>query len=197
MKYFMARSLITILVFFVSACSTTGPADNVGFKGASGIESLVGTYRNLGEGMAGQYSVKHSKYLSEIIWPGEAEWWHSSIKEVVVQKASERSLRVAAIKDNTESKSISFEEGKDFTIRNGRVKLKLDVGAAGSFQEGAALVHYETIELGVDKNDDGKYRQSTGIIGVFFLVLPLFGESHEDIRFVRLDKPTRNELTTP
>ncbi len=197
MKEISVHFAVIIFAIFIVGCSTTGPVNNVDFRGIHGIEDVVGTYRNIGDGVVGHGSGKHTVYLSELVWPNEGLVWHSNITEVEIQKINTGLIRIRGTTSNEEKASVELQEGRDFNISNGRVKLKRALGVGGSFKDGAAVVTYETTELGIDTHGDGKFRQSAGVVGVFFLFFPLAGENREDVRFVRIRKPNNSEVVAP
>ncbi|MFI5344471.1 MAG: hypothetical protein ACHQUC_09650 [Chlamydiales bacterium] len=179
------RDLISILfiTLLLTGCITAKPQNNADFGEVETIKDLEGIYQNKGEGGSGQ----STKYLSSLIWPNDPTVHDVEVETIEVRMSSKDTLKVKALrKDGIEKEGI-FVKGKDFEIRSGKIVLKFGAGIAG-FKGGEPLVgpYYESVELGLDKNGNGKYRQEFATAGLAFLFLPIAMGTNDEVRFNKI-----------
>lgn len=177
-----------------TACQVVGPNENVGFGYIRGIDDVVGVYKNRGEVPEGQ---TYAIYLTQFIWPTESLSFHSDIDAVELMKIGDKKLVARALQNGTEKKESAFIEGVDFSFHSGRIRLSTKSKAGVSAKDGAAMVVYQTAELGIDRNGDGKYRVSNGAFGVielFVFLPPGIGEMKYDVRFTKIFGPSGRQL---
>lgn len=149
------------------------------------LRSLEGVYRNIGD--ADPKSIPANcpdcrLRLSMIIWPGDKMLDHSSIDAIEVRISKSDTLIVKALSFGKVITESLFIEGKDFTIRAGRIHIKTTVGLA------APVIGpgYQTIEIGLDSEGNGKYRDSSGAAGLVGFLIPIGVVGTEDVRFPRI-----------
>jgi len=162
------------------------PVNDVGFGEVTRLSDLEGVYRNVGERAPGfKYPVY---YLSALIWPGDEALDHAAIDVVEVRQAGEKTLHVSGVRaDGTPIQEGVFVEGRDFTMRDGRIVLVHRPGIAG-FHDGDPVLglYVEGKQLGVDKRGAGKYRERVAVAGLVFAFLPVAVLVTEDIRFEKI-----------
>jgi hypothetical protein len=159
----------------------TGPNDNINFDSNQDINKLAGIYSNKGEGS----DLTGVPYLSEIIWNNNEQIDHDQISTIEVKVIDSQKVLVNAYKGNIIFKTETFIKGKDFELKDGKLRITRE---AGMYKNGSIIVgpYYENIELGIDKRGDGKYRQSYTVGGLAFLVIPVAAGGRDDFRYKRL-----------
>lgn len=186
-KHFFGILLVQLLFILTSCVNMTSTE----FNETLTLDDLQGVYCNYGD----RNSIYTGDYLSRIIWPGDNILDHDNIDNIKVSKSGNKTLVVEARWGNTTLKSGKFVEDKDFSIKNGRIKLKARRVAASSRASsgGGASVGIEARELGLDKEGHGRLESGGIAVGAVsdiellpipFLVLPVVGK--EDVRFKRL-----------
>ena len=174
--------LAVISVIALPGC-VMGPRDNVGFSSVEHIDALAGVYQNVGE--SDPSNPPHRKvYLSQVIWPRDPSLDHSAIVTIRIVAVSNTVLQVTALEEHVTRREDTFIEGKDFSIRNGRVHLHYSVEGPGDNVFGVAVEHFE---IGLDQKRDGKYR-STGVGAGIVLLIPFVLAAAEDVRFPRISE---------
>ena len=174
---------LALAALLLQGCISTGPPGNAHFADINNVEQLAGVYRNLGE----QRKDAPPVYLSAQIWPERKD--HSAITTIEVEALDSKTLLVKAHGKDGVVKEETFVAGKDFEIRDGRVRLKEAVGFAGLIETQAHAMGptYERDEIGVDRRGHGKLSKRTGFVGLFMMVPVAFGV-REDVRFRRVDR---------
>lgn len=173
-----------------AACSiSTGPVNNSDFGRVQRIEQFEGTYQNAGDGGTLYGESPGPFFLSRVIWPNDNELEHYAIDLIEVRKGNDNALVVKAITGGIVVKESTFIEGKDFVLKEGRIRLTRHFGMMGS-QKGDPMVgpYYLSKELGIDSSGEGKYRKTLRAAVLGFMVIPMAFGGDEDIRFVRIKK---------
>lgn len=178
--------ILLCLSIMLYGCSLKfGPMNNAEFTRVENIKQLEGIYKNIGEGNK-EYS-SYIIYLSSIIWPNDKAMDHSSIESVEIRTTNNVDLMAIAHGKDDIKKQTVFIRNKDFKISSGRIILARVVSIAG-FREGEAMlgIYGGQIEIGLDKNGQGKYRTKGSVVGLAFCVMPIAMNVREDIRFVKI-----------
>lgn len=184
MKY-LAQSIILILgaVICLSGCYLETKV-NEEFDQVNNLRALNGAYRNLGK--VAPSSIR-TFYLSNIIWPNDEKLDHKTIDVIEVENIGEKSLAVRALQMGLVIKEDVFIEGKDFEFAEGRIKLPTKREWTGSSPGSVGPGGYvESIELGVDRSDQGKARESVTGAALVFLMFPLAVSGSEEVRFEKI-----------
>ncbi|HWR73290.1 MAG TPA: hypothetical protein VN604_08970 [Nitrospirota bacterium] len=156
---------LVCLVLLVSGCITTGPSRNTGFTRITDLNELNGIYANLGEGQTAARYV----YLSEIIWP-RADMDHSRIDAIDVRAIDVKTLFIKALRKGTVIREAAFVQGRDFELEGGAIRLLTELSFVNaSRRTGYPAPNYQRIELGIDKEGHGKYRESELATGLVWL----------------------------
>jgi hypothetical protein len=171
----------------LSGCFATGPSNNLPFNDSANLKSLEGVYQNVGE--TDPKSIPANcpdcrRRLSEIIWPGDKSLDNKTIDAIEVRNTEEETLTVKALEKGKVKRENLFVNGRDFTFKSGRIHLKTKVFLA----DPVIGPGWQTIEIGLDSNDNGKYREGGGAAGLGFFVIPVAVSGTDDIRFVRISK---------
>lgn len=176
----MRELLFIFFATLIAGCISVAPVNNTDFGRISKIEQLEGVYKNTGEG-------PQSRLLSWIIWPDEKDLQHALVDTVEVRKVGEKTLLVRAVGEGLVKKESTFIEGNDFELKKGRIELKRHIGLSG-FQKGDVMVGlaYESWEVGLDSEDQGKFRRRIRLVGLVFSILPMAMVGDEDVRFVKI-----------
>jgi len=173
----------------LGACVASRAPDSAFFSSLDTIRGLAGVYRNLGEGGRGASPV----YLSALIWPQEPDMDHAAVAFIEVSVPAKNTLAVKALRGDGVEKEGLFVEGRDFELRAGRIRLKHELGIAG-FRADEPLLgpYYENREIGLDTGGHGRYKQSFGVAGLVFLIVPVAMAGSDEVRFIRVgDAPAR------
>lgn len=176
--------LLSSLLFLGACASTTAtPVGNRSFAAVSSLREISGVYQNRGEGDERYRPV----YLSALLWPDDASLNHAEIDTITVVQTAADVVEVTAHQGRQMIKSGRYIEGKDFEIEDGRLLLGTQAGMAG-LKPGEPLLgaYRQVIELGLDTAGQGKARQHTSVAGLAFLLIPVAGDSTEEVRFLRL-----------
>jgi hypothetical protein len=171
----------------LSGCYASGPINNLAFNDGANLKSLEGVYQNIGE--ADLKSIPANcpdcrRRLSEIIWPGDKSLDHKTIDAIEVRNTEEKTLTVKALEKGKVKKESLFVEGRNFTFKAGRIHLKTEV----FFAAPVIGPSWQTIEIGLDSEGNGKYREESGTAGLAFFVIPVAVTGTDDVRFVRMTK---------
>lgn len=166
-------------------CLCYRPSNNLQFNDSVNLKSLEGVYRNIGE--ADPKSVPANcpdcrRRLSTIIWLGDKSLDHTTIDAVEVRNSKENTLIVRALNKGKIIKESIFVEGSDFTFKAGRIHIKTELFLA------APVIGpgYQTIEIGLDSEGNGKYRDKSGVAGLAYFLIPVGVAGTDDVRFVRI-----------
>lgn len=185
MKPKILRLKVVTILLLLPLCSCVIPPeeDSLPFASVDSVQDLAGSYKNRGVSANG----KTTAYLSRIIWPADDELDPSTVEVISVAEAGPGVLEVKALAGGEVQKTGRFVEGEDFTIQGDTITLERHVGMAG-LEIGEPLVGpvMEQRTLGLDTSGHGKYRKSTGFVGMVFLLIPVAGSVGEDVRFERL-----------
>jgi hypothetical protein len=172
--------VILFSIATLTACLSTGPINNKKFGNIKEISDLNGKYINRGDSGTKGPPI----YLSRIIWPKDARLDHESIKIIVVTTTSNAQLLIKAMQDNSIAKEQIFTEGKDFTIKSGRIHLLREIGGVSNNFAG---VTYTSIDLGLDTSGHGKYRTGEAFVGIALLI-PFVAHDTTDVRFSKIEE---------
>lgn len=176
-------AVLPVLGILLTGCVTSTPPDSTDFALITSLRELEGLYCNLGEGEEGMRPV----YLSSLIWPSNTGFDHSSIDTIRITAVSEKSLRIEAATAEQAVKTARFIAGKDFSLRDGRLRLQGRLGWAG-FKIGEPIFgpYYESTEIGLSSAGEGKYSHHVAVAGLVYMVIPMAMGVREDVRFVRI-----------
>lgn len=186
------KIICVVAVLLLTGCVTKkGPINNSDFELTNTLDDLQGIYRNKGDTGNSDYDI----YLSKIIWPSDASLNHEQIDLLQVEAINKISLMVTAIGDGKTVYKAQFYQGKDFSFENGRIILNHEGGVAG-FKTGEPLLglYSGKVILGLDKKDQGKFRSSSRVIGMAYLIVPVAVKAMEDVRFERIKNDSINQL---
>ena len=180
----VAVPLLAVAVM-LAGCSSSRPAQNVGFEEAGSLRDLDGTYRNLGES---DPKYRQSDYLSAIIWPRLDASQHAAFSTISVRALGDTALSVIARDSSGAAKEQTFIRGKDFEFSGGRVHLKaVWSNNLKESEQGGVFFVRTAKELGVDKKGQGKFKKSETVAGAVYLVVPIVVGTSEEVRFVRVE----------
>lgn len=176
-----AMSMLAAVV--ITGCISANPEFNSDFASIDGLKTLNGVYRNRGECAEGISPT----YLSALVWPSAADIDHPAIATVVVRATDEHSLQILAYSADDLVKRAHLVQGRDFTLRSGRIRLRRGLHMAG-LHVGDPMIgpYYRQDELGIDQAGHGKYRTKGAVAGLVYAVLPFALGVKEDVRFVRI-----------
>ena len=181
------RILLLSFILLLLGCFATGPVNNLEFNNNVSLKSLEGVYQNIGESDPKSIPANCSdcfRLLSWIIWPSDKNIDHKTIDAIEVRNTAENILTVRALEKGKIKKESLFVDGRDFAFKSGRIHLKTKVFLA----DPVLGPGWQTIEMGLDSNGNGKYREGGGIAGLGFLIIPITVVGTDDIRFVRISK---------
>lgn len=179
----MSKFIYLISFIFLVGCTSIGPANNAGFDSIETLKDLEGVYNNLSEG-----SPKFNGfYLSRIIWPNDYKLDCKIVETIEVRTLNDSSLKIKAFGKNKLMKEEILIEGKDFNLSGGTITLSSSMSVAG-FKSGEPLLgtHSESVTLGVDTDGNGKYRESTSVVGLAYMFLPIAISENKDVRFKKI-----------
>jgi hypothetical protein len=165
----------------LSGCFATGPPHNLPFRPIGGLRDLEGTYRNLGEAGKSEGTV----YLSSMIW-GNMIISHPSIEAIEVRSAGDSALVVRALAGGKIARETTLARGKDFKVRSGRLSLRRGFGFPMEPGTPGLFVTHGTVEIGLDQEGHGKYRNRGELLGLIYLVVPVLGHASHEVRFRRI-----------
>lgn len=177
--------LLFCLILYFPGCISYGPSKVTDFGCIQSLQDIEGVYQNRGEREQGTAPI----YLSAIIWPNRTEINHSAVTAVEVTVTVSNTITVRALREDGIEKEDTFVEGKDFELRSGRVRLKRKAGITG-LRTGEPLVgsYLESVELGLDTEGHGKYKQQISAAGLAYLVIPVAVTGSDEVKFVRIGK---------
>ena len=179
-------AVLLAIALAAAGCSSSKPAQNVGFEKAHSLRDLDGTYRNLGE-IDPKY--EQSDYLSAIIWPRLDASQHRAITTIAVHAMGDTALNVVARDMNGIAKEQTFVRGKDFEFSGGKVHLKTAWSNNLKEKEQGGVFFVHTLkELGVDKKGQGKFKKNETVVGAAYLVVPIAAGHSDEVRFVRVEE---------
>ena len=172
------RSLLGFISFvYIAGCIPvfTAPEDNKPFTELTDITQLIGTYRNRGDPKG---------FLSHILWGASVNAAQISEIEVLVTENQSLSVRAWSA-EHTLIKEQTFTAGKDFELQHGRLVLRCSLGLIDG-RSGVAGVMYENVTLGLDTDQQGKYRAAGGLAGLGYMIIPIGALGRVDMRFARI-----------
>jgi len=184
----MDRSTATLLCTALVICGCVGGREtyNVApFQSISSIEAFVGDYENRSR----PNRATTQQYLSDLIWayPPRGEL----IEVIQVRSAGPQTLVVRALDANgAEVKASTFENGKDFHVRNGAIHIRswTQGGMTGLYPMGPmAVTTHTTVSLGLDPDGNAQQVQEELSAGVWIIV-PFTGSKARGQRFARIKK---------
>jgi hypothetical protein len=181
----MNTKIMILAILTLSGCINIGPKNNLKFSEIENLNQLSGTYKNRGEPQGA---------LSAVIlggWSvdsnvGQEKIQHSDI-ELLQVSTTDNNITVGAIRHGCVVYSREFVLHRDFEISNGKVlvsrKMALLTQGAGDVLIGP---RFQTIEIGLDTGQNGKYQETGGMAGLVFMLIPIALYGHSDIRFERI-----------
>ena len=140
------------------------PPNSSDFGYISSLNQLEGVYRNIGE-VGPERNLPF--YLSYIVIRDFSSVDHPSIKTIEIRVIGKGIISVKAHGEEKVVKEEIYEEGKDFKIASGRIRIKRDIGFTS---EGPAGPYYEVEELGLDVLGHGKYSSASGWVGLLYAI---------------------------
>jgi hypothetical protein len=183
----MSKSHRMIYVFLLTAicCGcvlSERPKGDTGFSEVLGIGALAGCYRNLGEGGEGVTP----QYLSAVLWP-EDKLDHQSITAIRVIAEDDTSLRVTSFSAATEVKESLFVEGKDFSLRSGRIPVENENILSLLYPTGNPFLGFGNSHtlLGLDRHGNARLEKRITLVGTAFVVIPVAGHGSDSYLFLR------------
>lgn len=169
----MNRTMLFLPILFFTGCaSTTGPDIDLGFAELADLEAFEGCYKNCSDTSDGSASV----CLSDIIWPKVFEIKNKP-EAIFIEQEGNNGLMVSAISNGVTVKKSTFEAGKDFHFKNGRIELDREYIASGAGEPGNVFIGIGTGQtvLGLDEYGQGRVSQSVAFAGTGFLIIPVAG----------------------
>ncbi|RTR05877.1 hypothetical protein [Halomonas nitroreducens] len=160
------------VVFFTGCAATTTPDDDSGFSEAVNLEAFEGCYKNCSDTSDGSALV----CLSDIIWPKVFEMKNKP-EAIFIEQESNNGLVVSAVSNGVTVKESTFEAGKDFHFKDGRIELDREYIASGAGEPGNVFIGIGTGKtvLGLDEYGQGRVSQSVAFAGTGFLIIPVVG----------------------
>jgi hypothetical protein len=182
----MLNLIVFSFVVVMGGCiGYSSPPGNVAFDHIETLKDLEGVYQNLGEGGWREKPF----YLSMLIWPRRTERDHGIIKTIEIRVNSENALVVKASDGKSIIKEETFIEGKHFKVRSGRIQLNR-IGFAFHPKGGDDPFvgpGYESGELGLDRNGQGKYQEISAYAGLIYSFFPMGVLDRKEMRFLKLN----------
>lgn len=175
-------------LFMLSGCLyATGPNNNLRFNDTATLKSFEGVYRNVGEADPKSIPVNCPncrRRLSPIIWPEDKNLDHTTIDAIEVRRYDGDALIVTALNKGMMVKESKLVEGSDFTLKSGRIHIKTEIFLA------APVIGpgYQTLEIGLDSEGNGKFREYSGAVGFAFFLIPVGAAGTDDVRFERIQR---------
>ncbi|HSQ01519.1 MAG TPA: hypothetical protein VL049_30215 [Candidatus Dormibacteraeota bacterium] len=173
-----------------AGCSfSSAPPDDVDFAAVTDLHQLDGRYRNRGQGAPGDAPL----LLSALVFPTDTALAHAAIEVLEVRATSPDTLTVRAIGAQgvvvTEG---TFVAGRDFTLDEGRVRIghrwaPLSYSPEHAPDDPLVGPRTETVELGIDRRGQGKYRSSFTGAGLVYLIVPIAFHQAREVRFERIE----------
>ena len=184
----LGRSIATWVGAVLLTCGCVGDRayDVTPFQSISSIEAFVGDYENVGKSPSNSIT---RGYLSDLIWayppPGER------IKTIQVRSTGPQTLLVRALDANgAEVKASTFENGKDFRVRNGAIHINSWTQSAvtGMYPMGPmAAASRTTVSLGLDQDGNAQEVIEELHAGVLIIV-PFAGGDARGRHYARIKK---------
>jgi hypothetical protein len=122
--------------------------------------------------------------LSSIIWGEKSGLDHGAIHYIAVLTTGEEIIDVKAWSGRGAEKQSRFVVGKDINISSGRIILKSGVVPVGD--DAGVGVTAGTISLGLDTDNQGKYRSSYAGVAIVYLI-PFAMSDVNECSFPRLE----------
>jgi hypothetical protein len=177
-------SVVLLLALAVSACASAPPPDYAPFRANTTLAQLEGVYENKGDGGTNQAP---TLYLSSILRPDDDSLDHQQIERIAVDRQSENSLQICALRGGEIVRRKELREGQDFKIQDGVIVLSSERGIAG-FRTGEPLLGFYggSSKFGLDVEGHGKYHSSGTAVGLAFMVFPVAASYARDVLFRRV-----------
>ena len=177
-------SVVLLSVLALSACASAPPPNHPPFRAITTLAQLEGLYENKGDGGTVQAP---TLYLSSILWPDDDSLDHQQIERIAVDRQSESTLQIRALRGDEIVRRKELIEGQDFKIQDGVIVLSSERGIAG-FRTGEPLLGFYggSSKFGLDVEGHGKYHSSGTAAGLAFLVFPVAATYARDVRFRRV-----------
>ena len=189
----LRRKILMLLTFsfslsILSGCVSYTPPNNVDFASVKDISEFNGVYRNRGRSKREPQEEDKLNirvvYLSSLFWHTLDKKENASIQSIEIENLNNQALVVKAIGKNGVEKEGFFVKGRDFELSSGKIHLAQNLGIPYPI----VGLGYKSFYLGLDLRRDGKYKESTTVAGLVFLVLPIAITGTEEIRFERIVK---------
>jgi hypothetical protein len=122
--------------------------------------------------------------LSNLIWGEKSGLDHKAILSIAVLTTNEDIIDVTAWSGRGIEKQSRFVVGKDVNISSGRIVLKSHVIPIGD--DAGVGVATEEASLGLDSDNQGKYRSSGAGVAIVYLI-PFAMREVDECSFLRLE----------
>jgi hypothetical protein len=181
--------LVYVICLLGTGCASYAPSNNSPFASIKELKDLTGIYQNAGEG-----ELTRVLYLSSLIWENNKKLNHKAITSIQVKANDAEILSVRAIADGNIKKESLFRLNKDFILSSGKIPFK----DAWGIPVPILGIGYKNSEIGIDRSNNGKYKENVTVAGLFACLIPLFMTGSEEFRFQRIlsqpnPKPKDNE----
>jgi hypothetical protein len=178
--------IFSVLIFIFSCSFHSEPPNNAPFGRIESLSDLEGIYQNIG--VRDSTFSEYPFHFSNIIWPEDNTLNHESLKSIKVTKAAPDTLAIAALNDKgTVVKHENFIHGDHFKLENGIIVLSSKIYFYGGTGDPLAGPKFETIELGLDTEGNGKYKMSGGGAGLIFMMFPVAIKDSMEVRFNKVN----------
>ena len=178
------HAVIFLLALALSACASAPPPNHAPLRATTTLAQLEGVYENKGDGATDQAP---TLYLSSILWPDDDSLDHQQIERIAVDRQSENSLQIRAMRGGEIVRRKELIEGQDFKIQDGVIVLSGETGISG-FRTGEPLLGFYggSSKFGLDVEGHGKYHSSGTAAGLAFMLVPVAASYARDVRFRRV-----------
>jgi len=177
----MRALLLGLLVGSLAACASTSRTTSHDFKNITHLRQLDGEYRNECVSDDGQ---PQGPPLSILIWGEKSGLDHNAVQSIAVLTTGEDTIDVTAWGARGMEKQSRFVVGKDVSISSGRIILKSSVRPIGD--DAGVGVGTEQVSLGLDTDNQGKYRSSASGVAIVYLI-PFAAREVNECSFPRLE----------
>jgi hypothetical protein len=177
----MRTLLLGLLVGSLTGCASIKHTTSHDFKNITHLRQLDGEYRNECVSDDGRPWGQH---LSNLIWGEKSGLDHEAIQSIAVLTTDEYTIDVTAWSGRGIERQSRFVVGKDVDISSGRIVLKSGVIPIGD--DAGVGVAADKVTLGLDTDNQGKYRSSGTGVAIEYLIPFAMSEVNE-CSFPRLE----------
>jgi len=183
-------SIFFIFPVLLSACVISrgggfAPHNNIDFVSVKKLSELDGVYRGISDESVGHSGGKIWEGIGKIIWPHDRTL-HTNIARVEIRAQGEDKLLVKAFDyKGLERKQQVFVKCHDFDFTGGRIKFRRGNLVLQDHEDPLIGPDVTTVEMGIDKNRNGKVIITFSGTGVFMIVPAAINQTTE-LRFQRI-----------